>query len=952
MAPKLQEIRTQYHTFVDDQVLTAGQLNGFIHYFDHQERLSRVLLTGVGIICGLAITEVSKNGITLTQGVGITTDGDLLTLREPVGGGTRKNIHLTDLTFTHYRKFDDKSAQYPFFIREGAPMELWELLPNETDGSQPLEDLTDIEEMCLLLYMESYQNEGDLCTVIDCDNQGVESVQRLRVLLVSAKDALFIARQDTIFSKFSGKQKLDSLPELTLRRVVLSPVNTTSYDLIKREYYKAINADGVLQELSEGVSSLYSNFSTLLALEAEKARFDAFPESLKKLIGFTFAAMPVDFQYRYDALKDLVTCWNEIREALLSLWHECFPDIFSFPKHLLLGSLKREKTEANQLRHSFYPSPALSSGKNIQQHCRSLIQRFFQMVEKYQVTPGEIRITPSHLPVKNGACAVPFYYRLDDELLKVWNGHMSYHREKLPNNLRLQDPLSYDIDPYNFFRIEGHQGKNYKEALTKIVETRDRYGLAFDVKMLSLNQSADDIVMDEYESEFDDLNVILRAWTTEQKCVLEEASTLLSGFSTKEPGKNMAEDKIVKGARLARDHFVLQKESLGLIMSKALDASTGGSVNDIIVNANRLVKENVDEESWVKEPETKELVLNQSVQMMAYTHVLTQAMPRKITELNRSRVNSYKLTLKELCALVDKMKTGNEKRKLSTEMKTMMNVLISHLSGICCSGKKLESLLEEIDKRKQRILIGLQLSEFIKKHPGLEHKAGVLQGGTFVLVYMNKKNTVVADFSLPYRCCAGGTAVNYIIQKQPEPEEESCVERTSNAILDDLERLNKLNLSGSNAVIPVWVKTKGIYGNDGEYDKGVIDELDQWINGDHNDKIPKIFGELLTTTARTIIELSDSDSEEYQYVLQIFVLQLTLLHNILVCQNQEVIEKHKDRLARFFEQIYSLISKLVESKVVFPERWHSYLQSWLDRVAENQFLVEHGNRLLKLMEPR
>lgn len=187
MAPKLQEIRTQYHTFVDDQVLTAEQLNGFIHYFDHQERLSRILLTGVGIICGFAITEVSKTGITLTQGVGITTDGDLLTLREPVGGGARKKIDVPKLTFTHYRKFDDKLAQYPSFIREGIPMELWELLPNETEGAQPLEDLTDMEEICLLLYMESYQNEGDLCTVIDCDNQGVESVQRLRVLFVQQK---------------------------------------------------------------------------------------------------------------------------------------------------------------------------------------------------------------------------------------------------------------------------------------------------------------------------------------------------------------------------------------------------------------------------------------------------------------------------------------------------------------------------------------------------------------------------------------------------------------------------------------------------------------------------------------------------------------------------------------------------------------------------------------------
>ena len=49
--------------------------------------------------------------------------------------------------------------------------------------------------------------------------------------------------------------------------------------------------------------------------------------------------------------------------------------------------------------------------------------------------------------------------------------------------------------------------------------------------MLSLNQSADDI-LDEYESEFDD-STHFTCTITEQKCVLEEASIFLSGFSTK-----------------------------------------------------------------------------------------------------------------------------------------------------------------------------------------------------------------------------------------------------------------------------------------------------------------------------------------------------------------------------------------------------------------------------------
>jgi len=61
------------------------------------------------------------------------------------------------------------------------------------------------------------------------------------------------------------------------------------------------------------------------------------------------------------------------------------------------------------------------------------------------------------------------------------------------------------------------------------------------------------------------------------------------------------------------------------------------------------------------------------------------------------------------------------------------------------------------------------LQEFVKKHPGIEHSAGVLPGGTFVMVCNStsgtvpsgkpfhevlinlRLNTIIADFSLPYR---------------------------------------------------------------------------------------------------------------------------------------------------------------------------------------------------------
>ena len=46
-------------------------------------------------------------------------------------------------------------------------------------------------------------------------------------------------------------------------------------------------------------------------------------------------------------------------------------------------------------------------------------------------------------------------------------------------------------------------------------------------------------------------------------------------------------------------------------------------------------------------------------------------------------------------------------------------------------------------------------SDFLERHAGLEHLAGVQPGGTFVLVHESERNnTVIADFSLPYLCCS------------------------------------------------------------------------------------------------------------------------------------------------------------------------------------------------------
>ena len=59
------------------------------------------------------------------------------------------------------------------------PIELVELLPEKSDNAKSLSSMSNLKDKVVLLYLESYSKEGDLCTAIDCDNQGIEQVARL-----------------------------------------------------------------------------------------------------------------------------------------------------------------------------------------------------------------------------------------------------------------------------------------------------------------------------------------------------------------------------------------------------------------------------------------------------------------------------------------------------------------------------------------------------------------------------------------------------------------------------------------------------------------------------------------------------------------------------------------------------------------------------------------------------
>ncbi|MCF6350624.1 MAG: hypothetical protein L3J23_06275 [Flavobacteriaceae bacterium] len=776
----LNKITTQYSRFNTNQVLTEKQLNEFLDYFKDQDHLSRIGLSGVGIACGFKI-DLLNTTVKITHGYGVTTDGDLLTLPKQE---KNENILETDTplfkNYTHYKIFTDEIVQYNKFFHNETQIDMVELRNSsevELDTSwKPLSELENLNQKIALLYLENYQKEADLCTELNCDNQGLEQIANLKVLLVSVNDAKHIIALDAIYNKHNWYKTYLGLPEVKAKRIILTNSNTKTLQKIKQNYANAIKANNTLTSLKIGFKTIFLKFEK----EIISTKIDAL---------LNFFSTPSDFQYRYDIFKDLIDTYNEIKTLLLHINVECCPNIGAFPKHLLLGRLK-ETAVYKTARHQFYKSPIVGHEDANYKKVLLLLERAYQLVTNYKINADNIKITPSQINTDLANKAIPFYYDVNTKLLDVWSFektinlsqklNLSYHTENLADIDSIKNPLLYNIDKNNFFRIEGHQGKMYKDALDQITTLKKENGLNFDVKILSINTSTESINIDDYKCEFEELAMLLKAWQTEQNCILAEMSRFFSGFSTIEAGTNviavnsgyevranliddltlstisisdLKRDKL-KGSKkehliksrsnknftytknIVEEELTIQDNTLGQYLAIAISDNKNGSTNDIMASLEKQVRPIIESDLWIKEVELANFIFKDISETLVHSYILDNIVPTRIQEIDHLTLRTYKLTIDALCKKVKTLQARYQTRNIKNGSKEILGLLINQMSTVCCSGKKLEILLDEIEKRKKEILTQIQLSEFVKKHPGLEHKAGVESGGTFVMAYL------------------------------------------------------------------------------------------------------------------------------------------------------------------------------------------------------------------------
>lgn len=904
MSTKLTNITNQYSKFSDNQVLTKAQLNQFLDYFDDQDRLSRIGLNGVGIVCGFKITWIKPtvstasvnirttidevesipfnsgkipeealrlNGNTVDQyieisrGTAVTTDGDLLKFTEALPNNDeayRKLLAVDKKKFTHYKVYNNTEAPYAPFDNNPsliAHLELVEASEALIDDSYaPLSEI-ELTDKVVFLYLESYTKQGDLCTTLDCDSQGQAQIRKLKVLLLDSEVAQRIAAVDVIYNKHHWYKFLSAIKPLKAKRDVIRFSNAQLTDLeeIKTIYFKLISNITFKNELILGINTILKQFGEI---ELPASFFN-------NLWPINSSNLGSDFQYRYDVLKDVVASYTEIRELLLKINVECCPSINAFPKHIMLGYVN-DKVADFELRHRFYSSPIAGEQQAFLAEATTLITRLSVQLANYRMlsSDAEIKITPSKTQVVLGNKAIPAYYQTTNTtLISNWNhqltaqfaanSNIGYYNNFIPstNNTIDNTSLDYCFEEFDFLRIEGIQGKVYTQALARLQDLKQEYGLNFDIKVLRLTTEDTTININDFDCEFRDLRILLQAWQSEQSCALQAASELLSGFSTDDAGVNVSssgnvsattandgptssngsdtmvsnasqgdyqqavdvlaqagllegkavrqpnraeeivsEDKIYKAyiflqeslgkerllklgvpsenelkaqfqlksaasfgkgvfnginspakapfktpQQQVQDSLVTSAGTLGKILKEVIKENPEAKAAAIISAVNNELTPIFNSEAWASETETREII-ELSVAVLANIYDYTTIVPDSLIALDSDNLSKTNASLEEICDLIDTLKEKYEGANLSDSLQNDISILINQLSGVCCSGEKLALLIAEIDERKGKVLESTIFRNFVTKHPGIRHRAGVPMGGTFVMVYQSE----------------------------------------------------------------------------------------------------------------------------------------------------------------------------------------------------------------------
>ncbi len=759
-----------YPNFEANQVLSSAHLNDLFKYLDEQDRLTRTNLIGIGIVCGLEPSiAVTGDSMRISKGCGVTSAGYMVVWEDaaPLEWVRPYGVPVE----LPYREFENRATDPP----QAFPM--WELVADRNDDSTATRLSSDFltgnnqpmgsdDEKILVLFLECLAESNRNCTPNSCNDKGTTVTASVRPLLIRRSDIdLLQARVEALgpdaqayFTIANSTNARYGLPTLKLPRYDVSGTILGSTTSVLSAFQSALNA-ALVNSVAAALNEAYTAFQPLLP---------AFPTNpflnLDSLWAFLHDGsietnnLYLWYQYYYDHLDTVIQAYDEFRLKGMDVLGLCCPDKRLFPRHLMLGNVGVDPVDY-AYRHTFVPSPIYSIQNGEMEELRLLFQRLVELILVLELPPNlnlvlgdgsnrrlgldflrannfnrPIRITPSHLGKPLSQKAIPYHYR-PVPLYEYWNFHLN-RQGKANENLGFRSPswdsgvpfvrfpLAYDLEPYSFLRIEGHIGRNFQDVLENLIHQKEVNRLPIDLVAVKTGYNEDNIPMPpEVEGcHFQDLEALYAAFREELLCQICELLKHL--YNLPYPPDSPPRTRVQQAPRLTAlrrcaPEFRYYTDTLGEFYENRLNSfaispffsnfffvpAYVNYVLSIIPRLNNLL-----------------LSLSETLSFFGFDDF------RNIYGPLRSSIEPVNRNL--IFITNDTDEGGNNANLDLEELQDQLDHFL-----YACKLETFQRINSEYERRVENLKERLLLSNFARKHDGLQHKAGVPLGGTFVMVY-------------------------------------------------------------------------------------------------------------------------------------------------------------------------------------------------------------------------
>ncbi|RYG09873.1 MAG: hypothetical protein EOO07_23125, partial [Chitinophagaceae bacterium] len=452
------------------------------------------------------------------------------------------------------------------------------------------------------------------------------------------------------------------------------------------------------------------------------------------------------------------------------------PNPDNFPMHLMLGTMS---CPPSVYRQEFEYSPLFNENISWSKKVVLLFGRTVSMLENYfeeflKSTDNKgVLATPSKEKLQSiGKRALPLYFTPTADFDRFWNEclchgcsgekPLSYHYQNPVESQdygvsKLEAPLLYNLNEYNFFRLEGHLNLEQSKAVTEYKRLQRRFNLPFKVRSVFMGSGgkltstcgypdldAQYLVWRNVMLYY--LNNLIKYSTLAQKMsgnyedVLESLQEMFTGVSEKETAQPAQPAAAPKAA--TADTGGIKTENVSFFTKANSTVFKAAVVNERIMRKDfsDLVTQSAAPKASAAATDTTEKdILNWVADFNTNIEELIAALPLQFSDFDEKvfkikYTGGLRLFVNGMKILVKIINKEQDKEMLSylliaSIVHRVLNTLM--IRPYVTIG----SLADTRAQRNSSITANKSFADYLRLTGGAEHLAGVDKGNTLLLLY-------------------------------------------------------------------------------------------------------------------------------------------------------------------------------------------------------------------------